>query len=429
MKHVHTEELHRLACAARVAMGGLALAASACAVAQTASDQPAANAAATAAPVLAVTPAPAEPAAVQQTAEPVGVPLTELAPNAPEQYSVRAGDTLWGISGKFLRAPWQWPQLWAMNKQQISNPHLIYPGQVLYLERRGDRAWLSARGGQMQTVRLTPQTRIEQLGNGPLPTLPPHLIEPFLAEPLVVDDDTFQHAPRIVATTDDRVLIGKGDRAYARGPAGQPFLLEEGVPRKYRVFREAVALKDPATNQVLGFEAQYVGHVFLERGETVETVPSESSTFLNVERKTLRTLAVPATVDVDTAKEEIKPGDRLLPEPEREYANYVPRAPELEVNAQVVSVYGNAVRSVGQNQIVSINKGRDDGIEPGHVLALMSTGAQIVDKTTPGKQLLKLPNERNGVGMVFRVFDRVSYLLVTEILRPVQVGDRLTNPN
>ena len=394
---------------------------------------------------------PQQRATAQQVAS-NGVPLSALAPNAPDNYTVRRGDTLWGISGKFLKSAWRWPELWGMNLQDIRNPHLIYPGQQLYLERVGDRAFLRARrGGDGQegnTVRVSPRNRVEVMGNGPLPTLQPHLIEPFLAEPLVVEDDTFQRAPRIVALANrDRVLVVKGDRAYVRGPADAPLILAPGLPTDFRVFRTAAPLKDPVTGEILGYEGQYVGQANLERGETEveDEVPTRTravapsvrpvSGDLEVVRvdddsttRGPRLTPVPATVDVVSSKEEMKAGDRLLPEPPREYRNYVPHAPDLPVEARVVRVHGDAVRYAGQNQIVVIKKGLRDGIEIGHVLALLSAGPAVVDKTEKRRETIRLPDERNGVAMVFRPFERVSYALVMEITSPVQVGDKLVNP-
>lgn len=374
-----------------------------------------------------------------------GVPLSALAPNAPDEYTVRSGDTLWGISGRFLRTPWRWPELWGMNLNDIRNPHLIYPGQQLYLERVGDRAFLRTRApaGPGPVVRVSPRNRVEMLDAQPLPTLEPGLIEPFLAEPLVVDDDTFERAPRIVAMAEkDRVLMAHGDRAYARGPEGAPLL--RSSENDYRVFRNAVPLVDPVSGEVLGYEGQYVGHALLVRGETKADEPWEENTYIppyipeSGEVNRTFTLApedpgpvylpVPATIDIVQAKEEIRPGDRLLPEPEREYRSYVPRAPEGGVQARVVSVYGDGLRYAGSNQIVAINKGLRDGIDSGDVLALQTGGERAVDKTA-GRELMQLPNERNGLGMVFLPFEKVSYVLVMDITRPVQVGDKLVNPN
>ena len=389
---------------------------------------------------------PQQRATAQQVAA-AGVPVSELAPNAPEAYTVRRGDTLWGISGKFLKSAWRWPELWGMNLQDIRNPHLIYPGQQLYLERVGDRAFLRARRGsdgqEGDTVRVSPRNRVEVLGGGPLPTLAPHLIEPFLAEPLVVDDDTFKRAPRIVALAErDRVLVGKGDRAYVRGPADAPLLSAPGLPTEFRVFRTAKPLKDPVSGEILGYEGQYVGQAHLVRGESeseevlapsydpprtpaagerMSEPPTEADARRNL-------LPVPATIDVVSSKEEMRAGDRLLPEPPREYRSYVPHAPDIPVDARVVSIYGDSVRFAGKNQIVVINKGLRDGIENGQVLSLQSTGGHVADKTERSRPLMKLPDERNGIAMVFRPFDRVAYVLVMEAARPVAVGDKLTEP-
>lgn len=271
-----------------------------------------------------------------------GVPLSALAPNAPDEYTVQRGDTLWGISGKFLRSPWRWPELWGMNLRDIRNPHLIYPGQQLYLERVGDRAFLRTRAstGPGPVVRVSPRNRVEMLDVQPLPTLEPGLIEPFLAEPLVVDDDTFERAPRIVAMAEkDRVLMAHGDRAYARGPEGAPLL--RSSENDYRVFRNAVPLTDPESGEVLGYEGQYVGQAHLARGETKSDEPLEENTYFRPESGEVNStfdvapedpgpvyLPVPATIDIVLTKEEIRPGDRLLPEPPREYRSYVPRAPK-----------------------------------------------------------------------------------------------------
>ena len=358
-------------------------------------------------------------ATAQQVAQ-QGVPLSALAPNAPESYTVQSGDTLWRISGLFLRQPWRWPELWGMNLQSIANPHLIYPGQVLYLEKDGGFAHLSTtRNGGTPTVKLSPSVRSQSLADMALPTLQMHIIEAFLTEPLVIDSNTLANAPRIVAGSDERMLISQGDRAYARGPAGAPLEDEAGAARNYRMFREAKPLRDPITREVLGYEAQYLGQVAIERGETLlpEAAEGNAATYL------------PATVTIQKTKEEVRPGDRLLPEPPRQYLNFVPHAPASDVNAHVASIYGSsAVRYGTQHQVVAINKGSQDGIAPGMVLSLRSKGQTLIDKTDPARARIQLPDEENGLGMVFRTFDRVSYVLIMDIQRGVQVGDSLTSP-
>ncbi len=355
-----------------------------------------------------------------------GVALSELSPNAPQSYTVKAGDTLWAISGLFLKSPWRWPELWGMNLSDIKNPHLIYPGQTLFLDTSDGRARLrmgtAGSDGSVPTVRLSPRTRSEQLAVGALPTLKSQFIEAFLAEPVIVDAQGLSAAPRIVAAQDSRVLLTRGDRAYARGTPGAELMDDAGKPQKaYRVFRSATPLKDPLTGELLGYEAQYVGKALLARSEATQSS-------LDAEGKN-RSDIIPATIDITDAKEEMRVGDRLLPEPPRQIQSYVPHAPQTQVDARIVSIYGSAVANAAQNQVVAINRGTRDGMESGHVLAILKDGERLVDKTGAEPTQIKLPDERNGLLMVFRTFERVSYALVLDITSGVKVGDHLVNPN
>ncbi len=368
---------------------------------------------------------PGQRATADQVAQ-RGVPLSELAPNAPDRYTIKRGDTLWAISGIFLKTPWRWPELWGMNRQDIQNPHRIYPGQVLYLLKQDGRAYLSTRpagAGDTTTVRVSPRTRYESLADSAIPPVSMQAIESFLTEPMIVDEATFARAPRIVATQENRVLLTRGDRAYARAlygdsVQGEPLTVVEGKSIDYRVFRNATPLRDPTTNEVLGYEAQYVGKSQLVSGETQRASLADQSA----------TELVPASIDIISAKEEIRVGDRLLPEPERELTHFVPRAPETAQSGQIVSVYGNAVRYAAQNQVVAINRGREHGLERGHVLALQRESNLVTDTTDSARPQLRLPGERNGLMMVFRTFDKVSYALVLQITDGVKVGDRFINP-
>ena len=366
--------------------------------------------------------------AVAQAAAQTGVPESELAPNAPDIYTVKPGDTLWAISGLYLMRPWRWPELWGMNLEQVRNPHLIFPGQQLYLERSGGMARLRAGNpvptgsdsGAGDLVRVQPRTRYDQLGRNPLPALRPSAIEPFLAEPLVIDGPTLTNSARFVATQEDRVMLAKGDRAYVRGAVEQPVAVVPGANRSWRVFRDAVPLRDPSSGEVLGYEAQYLGRADLVRGESLENSVRGGKPLQEV---------VPATFDITVTKEEIRIGDRLLPEPPTVTNLYVPRAPDQPVaGARVMSIYGSAVFDAAQNQVVSINKGSRDGMMPGYVMALLSEGDRVVDRTDGEKVRIKLPDERNGLLMVFRTFDRVSYGLILQIRTGVRVGDRLVSP-
>ena len=367
---------------------------------------------------------PAQSTTAKQVAQ-AGVPLSELAPNAPDSYTVKSGDTLWAISSLFLRSPWRWPELWGMNLETVRNPHLIYPGQQLLLEKKDGRATLRLAGGaqgepaDLATVRLSPRVRSEQLTEA-LTTLQARAIEPFLAEPAIVEENELAAAARIVATQENRVMLSRGDRAYARGPAGAPLLDNQNKTQRFRVFRNATALKDPSTGEVLGYEAQYLGKAALVRSESTQDVENRDGQTTSV--------VVPATIDIESTKEEMRVGDRLLPEPAREFPTYTPRAPASAVTGRIVSVYGSAVVNAAQNQVVAINRGRRDGIERGHVLAILKDGQRLVDKTDPQRTPIKLPDERNGLLMVFKTYEKLSYALILDITEGVRVGDRLTNP-
>jgi hypothetical protein len=250
------------------------------------------------------------------------------------------------------------------------------------------------------------------------------LIEPFLTEPIIVEEATLQAAPRFVATQEGRVLLSEGDRAYARSADGAALSIAAGKPRDFRVFRNATALKDPGTGEILGYEAQFVGRAKLVRGESVNAIRGDVLKAGEV----AKTEIVPATLDIVRSKEEIRTGDRLLPEPPMELLTYTPRAPTNPVEARIVSVYGSAVANVAQNQVVVINRGTKDGMERGHVLAIQTNGEHVVDKTGDKFQDIRLPDERNGLLMVFRPFERVSYALVLSAEQAVRVGDWLINP-
>ena len=341
-----------------------------------------------------------------------GVPLAELAPNAPDQHTVQAGDTLWDISKLFLKSPWRWPELWGMNREQIRNPHLIYPGQVLLLVKVDGRARLQLAQGVSgstpgDTIKLRPQMRIAGLDSNAITAIPLHLIQPFLTDAVVFDTDVLATAPRIVAAQEGHVVLGRGELAYARG--------DFGSATDFRVFRNSRALRDPATNEILGFEAPYVGTAELIRQGENRTRPDG------------KVEIVPATMQIQQVKQEVGIGDRLAPAPPRNLERYVPHAPDQPLAGQIASVYGEALNA-GQNQIVALNRGKRDGVERGHVLALWRDGDAVIDKTAGRGQAIKLPDERHGVLFVFEVYERVSYALIISVKEPVRPGDRFTQP-
>ena len=352
---------------------------------------------------------PAQRATAQQVAG-AGVPLSALADNAPASHTVQRGDTLWAIASLFLKSPWRWPELWGMNLQDIRNPHLIYPGQVLVLVKDGDRARLVMGGGTADgqaptnTVKLSPRVRSELLENGAIASIPLQLIGPFLNEAVVLSQDQLAAAPRIVATQEGRLQVSRGELAYVRG--------DLAGARSFSLFRQSKPLRDPLSNEVLGYEAGYIG----------------TADFLRADGKSpVNGLPVPATFVMTSARQEAGVGDRLSPVPPRDFSAYVPHPPAKPIDGRVVSVYGEAL-TAGQNQIVAINRGSQDGLERGHVLAPWRAGAPGSDRTGDKPQPIQLPDERSGLLFVFRVFDRVSYALIVSAFDPIRPGDRFSEP-
>jgi hypothetical protein len=350
---------------------------------------------------------PGQQGTAQRVAE-QGVPLSELAPNAPDSYTVKKGDTLWGISKLFLTSPWRWPELWGMNMDQIRNPHLIYPGQMLYLDKSNGRARLvmarpvgSSGDG---SGKLQPRIREQSLTDSAIASVPMHLIGPFLNDAVVFETSQLEQSPRIVATQEGRVLLSRGETAYVRG--------DVSAAHTWQLFRKPKPLVDPETQEVLGFEARNVGIAELARAGRESDGTAE---------------VVPSSFTITQLREEANVGDRLAPLPAHDFDAFAPHPPAQPLRGQIIAVYGDGLNA-GQNQIVSINRGARDGMERGHVLALWRAGIRKVDSTSDDHAMMQLPDERQGLMFVFRVFDRVSYALILQSTLPVGKGDRFTQP-
>ncbi len=357
----------------------------------------------------------------------------DLQESAPDSYTVMKGDTLWSISGRFLKQPWRWPELWKMNQDQIRNPHLIYPGEVIVLDRSAREVQLRLK--QLETVKLSPKVRVEPLAAKPVPTISPAAIEPFLSKPLIVGQDELASAARIIATPDNRVALGAGDIAYAEGLSK-----EQGLA--WQIFRRGDPLIDPETRETLGFEAIYLGEARVRQFGDV------------------------STIEIIRSAQEIYREDRLLPaSKELPTFAYVPRAPQKSVKGYIVSTYGS-LQETGPKSIVALSKGSKDGLEVGHVLAIYpnqrvaryalrtsplwgragptgddSPRSYYSEELTPRDaslypeqrpvnedDLARLPSERYGLVMVFRTFDHTAFGLVMEASRQVTINDVVTNP-
>lgn len=320
-------------------------------------------------------------------------------PNAPDQHVVVRGDTLWGISGHFLQNAWCWPQVWGMNREQIRNPHWIYPGQIVYFDRAAGRLRLGTpTGGTSDTIKLSPQIRVEGLGREAISAIPAEQIAPFLSQPLIIEEDGLSDAPHIVAVQEGHLNLGRNDLAYVRGD------LKGGT--SFQAFRSGKPLKDPVTGKVIAYEAVYLGTLKLDRAGKAA---NEADTFHIIE-----------------SKEEMSVGDRLVAVPITSVLNYVPHAPSVDVNARIVSIYGG-VSNAGQNQIVTINKGAEDNMEVGNVLQLYRFGKTIADPLD-GKKAVKLPDEQYGTLFIFRIFKHISYGLIMQVRDTVEVGDIARSP-
>jgi nucleoid-associated protein YgaU len=343
-------------------------------------------------------------------------PLT-IKPDAPDRYVVVPGDTLWGISQKFTDSPWRWPELWGLNKEQIRNPHLIYPGYVIVLDRAKGQLSIgeptaaapsttapaaatpgAGAAAERGAVKLGPRIRSESLAKEQIPSIPANIIEPFLARPLIIEPDGLERAPTIVGTQADRVILAAGNRGYVRGMGSS----KEPI---WYVFRPGPPLVDPDTNQTLAYEAIYLGTAQLER-------PGE-----------------PATVMLTTSVQEVGAGDKLVAAGRPLPITYAPHAPAKAIRGRVISIYGSPgkVGEAGPQSIISINRGSRDGLEVGHVLGLYTLGGTVRDVSAKDGTI-RLPDERAGLAFVFRVFHRVSYALVMNVSKPISPLDVVQTP-
>lgn len=318
----------------------------------------------------------------------------ELRSDAPDRHVVVKGDTLWDISGKFFKDPWKWPYIWGMNKDTIKDPHWIYPGDVIILDRASGtlRVGQAGASGASDVVKLSPKARAGRSDHDAIPSIPASAIAPFLSQPLVIEEGTLQDAPTLIGAREGRVILGAHDTGFVKS-------LPSGKGNKWQIYRTGKTFVDPDTNEALGVEAIYLGN-------------AEATEFADV-----------STVVITQSIQEIYKGDRLVMPSGEMASNYLPRPPASNISASVISIYGG-VSQAGQNAVITLNKGKRDGLESGHVLALYHKGETI---KSDGKSFT-LPDERYGLIFVFRVFEKVAYALVMQTRLPVQLLDRAQTP-
>ena len=320
----------------------------------------------------------------------------QLKDGHPDTYTVVRGDTLWDISGKFLSQPWQWPEIWHANPQ-VKNPHLIYPGDrlsLVYID--GKPRLMLNRGESRGTVKLSPQVRSTPIAEA-IPTIPLEAINSFLLSNRVVNDEAeFNGAPYVVAGNAERVVSGIGDRIYARGDFSQ-------AQPAYGIYRQGKTYFDPETKEFLGINADDIGTASMQADE-----------------------GDIATLTLTRTTQEVRLGDRLFPTEERALTStFVPSAPATSVNGVILDV-PRGVNQVGQFDVVIINKGARDGLSEGNVLAVYKTGETVRDRITG--DLVKIPDERSGLVMIFRTYEKLSYGLILNAQRQLAVMDKVRNP-
>ena len=335
----------------------------------------------------------------------------DVADRAPSSYTVQKGDTLWGISGKFLKEPWRWPEVWRMNREQIRNPHLIYPGDTVRLEYVDGQPQLML---SRDTIQLSPTTRVSSLNVDAIPSITPNDIEPYLTRPLVTGPSGLLNAAQILrGRNDERVVRGTGDVVYVLG-------IDPSLGDFWYIYRPAGAIVNIPGTEILGYESKFLGTARVERFGDL------------------------ATVRIESAIEEILVGDRMLPAPRETLVNYVPHAPDKNIDARILRVpYGSL--ETGRGGIVTLDQGMQDGVEVGHVLAIYRVIPPIEDPRPSRQQTIILrfldnttgftprefvqpADERTGLLFVFRTFDRVSYAVVLNSTDPVRTGDYARKP-
>jgi hypothetical protein len=335
----------------------------------------------------------------------------QLQENRPSSYTVQKGDTLWGIAGKFLKQPWRWPDIWRMNRDQIKNPHWIYPGDVISLDKVNGEWQLSV---TRRDVRVSPTVRIDSLQAEAIPSIPPGDLTPYLTQPLITGSDGLPGAAKIIAARDNRVIRGEGDSVYA-------ISIDERLGTEWVIYRPGRVLRSYDSNETLGYEMRFLGTARVER-------------FGEVSRML-----------ITSAREEILMNDLLVPAARETLVNYVPHAPDITVDGRIIELYSGGTEA-GRGFIVVLDRGAKDGLEIGNVLAIYHPAPVIPDPRpyegpdvfsrlseatkviVPPTTFLNVPPERSGLLFVFRVFDRVSYAILLNTTDPVFVGDYVRNP-
>jgi len=346
----------------------------------------------------------------------VGASSIQLAADHPREYTVKKGDTLWDIASLFLKDPWYWPEIWQRNPQ-VENPHLIYPGDILLLVFVDGRPQIQlarpedgivrreSDDGGMKVIKLSPSIHRQTL-NEAIPSIPADAVRQFLTRPRIVTTEEWANAPYIVGSDDAHLILGANNKIYIRGE-----LDKERI--RYSIFREGARLADPVTDELLGHEVIFAGEARINK------------------------YGDPSTGLLLSTSREVLVGDRLLPTDKGAIdQQYFPRLPDDYIEGEVISLF-DAISSIAKYQIAVINRGSNDKMEVGHLLATYQAGGYAKDRFLDRTSLKRgddtklevlLPDERSGIMMVFKVFDKVSYGLVLKSTRSIRIGDSVQKP-
>ncbi len=315
----------------------------------------------------------------------------QLRDGHPEEYVVVKGDTLWDISGRFLKKPWRWPEIWDVNKQ-IDDPHWIYPGDVLYLTWVDGKPKLRKKGND----RLQPRARVSKIENA-IPAIPLKDLHSFLSDNAVLDDELLKTTPYVVGGRNERIIAGAGDRIYARGE------LDSSV-KTQNIYRPAKEYIDRETGELLGYELHKVA-----------------------ETRVISTKEDVISLDVLKTREEVRVLDRVLPSPEGRVQSVFNPAPAPEFSEGYIMSVLRGVDKIGRFDAVAINQGFREGVQAGHVYKIFKRGESLKDPLT--KETIELPSEEAGTLMVFKAYERVSYGLVMTATNVMSVGDKVRSPD
>ncbi|NUF08161.1 LysM peptidoglycan-binding domain-containing protein [Snodgrassella sp. ESL0324] len=359
----------------------------------------------------------------------------KLRPDAPAQYVVKSGDTLWSISGKYLYSPWQWPQLWGSNRDQIRNPQKIYPGQVLSLRYVNGQPRLGFdNSGGIPTIKLQPQIRNLSSGYG-ISTIDVDFFRMFMQHPQVISKEQTREAPRLIAGPDNRVIYSTGDRIYAD---------RQLEPGRYLIYRIEQNITDPDTHKYLGQLVRFSGEAATLAGQNTalaERSPKDAASLPEDEYYTRKTslIKVPTRTAqplvITNSASEINKGDYLLKiTDEHDPFQMMPHGPTTQIKGKIVSVM-DGIQEAGPYQTITLNLGTNDGVDKGTVVSLYKKSRQLkADLSNEPKKsrsvvkYLSIPAEEVGLALIYRVSDNLSSALIINASQAVQIGDLVMNP-